>query len=343
MTPVADDLVGVAVLSARRATFAEQLGEFPVLRERLVGASAATAVRGAGPLRQRAARRVAGRVLLVGDARGVDALTGEGSRWAWPQARAAVAAVAADRPVGYEREWRRVSRRYAVLTHAGAGHPPGVGAEGRGAGGRRAAGGVPRCRERAGEAAVSAELVVLLDAGGGPWEPRRARCTMRTRLCTWPSRSTCSRVRVSCCSPGEQTTGDVPRGVDQLRLRPPGAGERLSDAASPRRSELGATVTGLRLVLPHFAYRAEMDGVVENEMCPVFAGWVDRDQPLTPDRAEVADTDWVPARCCRGARRWSCGVVERRADHQLARWARTRCVGRRRPWLLPPAAVMGPE
>ena len=77
VTPVADDLVGVAVLSARRATFAEQLGEFPVLRERLVGASAATAVRGAGPLRQRAARQVAGRVLLVGDAAGVDALTGE--------------------------------------------------------------------------------------------------------------------------------------------------------------------------------------------------------------------------------------------------------------------------
>lgn len=118
VTPVADDLVGVAVLSARRATFAEQLVEFPVLRERLVGASAATAVRGAGPLRQRAARRVAGRVLLVGDAAGyVDALTGEGISLGLAQARAAVAAIAADRPVSYEREWRRVSRRYAVLTH----------------------------------------------------------------------------------------------------------------------------------------------------------------------------------------------------------------------------------
>jgi flavin-dependent dehydrogenase len=119
VTPVAESLVGVAVLSTRRAPFAEQLADFPVLRERLAGAPAATAVRGAGPLRQRAARRVTGRVLLVGDAGGyVDALTGEGISLGLAQARAAVAAVAADRPAGYEREWRRVSRRYALLTHA---------------------------------------------------------------------------------------------------------------------------------------------------------------------------------------------------------------------------------
>jgi flavin-dependent dehydrogenase len=119
VTPVADGLVGVAVLSTRRVPFAEQLADFPILQERLAGAPAATGVRGAGPLRQRAARRVTGRVLLVGDAGGyVDALTGEGISLGLAQARAAVAAVAADRPAGYEREWRRVSRRYAVLTHA---------------------------------------------------------------------------------------------------------------------------------------------------------------------------------------------------------------------------------
>ena len=58
---------------------------------------------GAGPLRQRAHRRVAGRVLLVGDAGGyVDALTGEGIALGLAQARAAVAAVVAGDPARYE-------------------------------------------------------------------------------------------------------------------------------------------------------------------------------------------------------------------------------------------------
>jgi flavin-dependent dehydrogenase len=46
VTPVGADLVGVAVLSARRVPFEEQLNEFPQLRERLANASAATRVRG---------------------------------------------------------------------------------------------------------------------------------------------------------------------------------------------------------------------------------------------------------------------------------------------------------
>ena len=96
VTPVGADIVGVAVLSARRVPFEEQLNEFPQLRERLANASAATRVRGAGPLRQRVARRVAGRALLVGDAGGyVDALTGEGISLWIAQARAAVSAVGA--------------------------------------------------------------------------------------------------------------------------------------------------------------------------------------------------------------------------------------------------------
>lgn len=119
VTPVGPDLVGVAILSARRVAFEEQLDEFPRLRERLANASAATRVRGAGPLRQRVARRVAGRVLLIGDAGGyVDALTGEGISLGMAQARAAVSAVCADRPQAYERAWRQASWRYAAMTHA---------------------------------------------------------------------------------------------------------------------------------------------------------------------------------------------------------------------------------
>jgi flavin-dependent dehydrogenase len=118
VTPVGPDLVGVAILSARRMAFQEQLEEFPQLRERLANASPATRVRGAGPLRQRVARRVAGRVLLIGDAAGyVDALTGEGISLGLAQARAAVSAVGADRPHAYERAWRQASWRYAAMTH----------------------------------------------------------------------------------------------------------------------------------------------------------------------------------------------------------------------------------
>ena len=118
VTPVADDLVGVAVLSRRRRPFAEHLAQFPPLAERLAGAEAASAVQGAGPLRQRSRHRVADRVLLVGDASGyVDALTGEGISLGLAQARAAVAAIAGGRPGDYERGWLAATWRCSVLTH----------------------------------------------------------------------------------------------------------------------------------------------------------------------------------------------------------------------------------
>lgn len=116
VTPVGDGLVGIALLTTQRKPFAEQLGDFPALAERIDG-RAVGPVRGAGPLRQRSRRRVAGRALLVGDASGyVDALTGEGVSLALAQARAAVAAIAADEPQRYEAEWRRITLRYRALT-----------------------------------------------------------------------------------------------------------------------------------------------------------------------------------------------------------------------------------
>ena len=94
----------------------ELVAEFPLLAARLAGRDLG-GVRGAGPLRQRSRRRVAGRVLLVGDAAGyVDALTGEGIALGLAQARAAVAAVAAGRPEAYERAWRRLGWRHDLLT-----------------------------------------------------------------------------------------------------------------------------------------------------------------------------------------------------------------------------------
>ncbi len=119
VTPVSDGVVGVAVLSHRRAGFDVQLSQFPVLAERLRAGPPVTTVLGAGPLRQRSFHRVAGRVLLVGDASGyVDSLTGEGISLGLAQARAAVRAVGLGQPRRYELDWHRASWRYAVLTHA---------------------------------------------------------------------------------------------------------------------------------------------------------------------------------------------------------------------------------
>src|SRR5258708_27179377 len=73
----------------------------------------------AGPLRQKVRSRVAGRVLLAGDAAGyVDALTGEGLGIAFGGAELLVGCVVADRPGDYDRQLRRVSPRYRLLTAA---------------------------------------------------------------------------------------------------------------------------------------------------------------------------------------------------------------------------------
>jgi flavin-dependent dehydrogenase len=117
VTPVSEDVVGVALLTSTKGSFDDQLARFPSLQARLRGAVAVGDVMGAGPLRQRAAARVAGRVLLVGDAGGyVDALTGEGVALAVAQSRAAIAALVDDDPARYEGDWHTVTRRYRLLT-----------------------------------------------------------------------------------------------------------------------------------------------------------------------------------------------------------------------------------
>ena len=74
----------------------------------------------------------------------------------------------------------------------------------------------------------------------------------------------------------------------------PGPREPLPAAVARRASEeLGTAVTGLRLVLPRFQYVAAMDGIVENEWCPVYAGRVP-DRSLSPAAEEVAGVEWVP-------------------------------------------------
>lgn len=117
VTPVGPDLVGLAVLGPAGLTPDTWWRRFPRLADRLAAAPVVTPLLGAGPLRQRARRRVHGRVLLVGDAAGyLDALTGEGISLGLACARAAVDCLAAGRPQEYEAAWWRVTRRYRLLT-----------------------------------------------------------------------------------------------------------------------------------------------------------------------------------------------------------------------------------
>jgi flavin-dependent dehydrogenase len=112
VTPVEPDLVGIAILSSQRP----DISWFPWLTTHLKNVEPGPE-RGCGPLRQLVARRVAGRVLLVGDAAGYeDALTGEGVSLAVKQAGAAVEAIVEDRPAEYEHQWRRITRPYRYLT-----------------------------------------------------------------------------------------------------------------------------------------------------------------------------------------------------------------------------------
>lgn len=104
----------------------------------------------------------------------------------------------------------------------------------------------------------------LFDAAGRLLLTRRAR-TKRT----WPGLLT-----NSCCGH-------------------PAPGEDIVDAVRRRiRQELGVDAADTTLILPRFRYRAVMpDGVVENEMCPVFRARADA-EPV-PDPSEVDSHEWV--------------------------------------------------
>lgn len=118
VTPVADDCVGIAILSAGRGGFEAKFAAFDELRQRVEGHEHGPDL-AAGPLRQRVRSRVAGRVLLVGDAAGyVDALTGEGLGLSFSAAEALVDCVVRDRVDEYDHRWRTLTRRYRLLTEA---------------------------------------------------------------------------------------------------------------------------------------------------------------------------------------------------------------------------------
>lgn len=68
--------------------------------------------------------------------------------------------------------------------------------------------------------------------------------------------------------------------------------EAVEKAAKRRtKYELGLKNIELEMMLPDYRYRAEKDGVVENEFCPVLVGFVEMEPRINPD--EVAEYKWV--------------------------------------------------
>jgi isopentenyl-diphosphate delta-isomerase len=128
--------------------------------------------------------------------------------------------------------------------------------------------------------------VYVFDGDGRLLVTRRALSKL-----TWPgiwSNSCCGHVR-----PGEEPAAAVRRRLDE---------------------ELGLTVSSLEVVLPEFAYRATSpEGVVENELCPVFVATVAADPVPNPD--EVVQWEW-------------------------ADWPAFRASAFDAPWLLSPWAVL---
>jgi isopentenyl-diphosphate delta-isomerase len=76
----------------------------------------------------------------------------------------------------------------------------------------------------------------------------------------------------------------------------PGPGEEIAAAVRRRLdSELGLAVERVWPILPDFRYRAVMpNGVVENEICPVFRASVPAGTVPAPDADEVAEYRWMP-------------------------------------------------
>ncbi len=134
VTPVDENTVGVALLFGEK--FRQQMSQhgnaseleagnfhkralnhFPFLRERCLEPASRT--QGAGPFKTLVSQHVVGRVLLIGDAAGyLDPMTGEGIRLGFVTAQAAVNTIMAEQPATYEKQWRRITRRYIWATTA---------------------------------------------------------------------------------------------------------------------------------------------------------------------------------------------------------------------------------
>jgi isopentenyl-diphosphate delta-isomerase len=92
----------------------------------------------------------------------------------------------------------------------------------------------------------------------------------------------------------------------------PAPGESVA-AAARRRSvaELGIEILPPEIALPGFRYTANMNGIVENEICPVLLARTDGQPDVDP--SEVCDTDWIA---------WSEFVDRAAHDPSISPWAK---------------------
>ncbi len=119
ITPLAPDLINVAVLCGGGQAYDSWLQQFPALTDLLASAEPVSDVRGAGPLRQRVLRPASDRMVLAGDAAGyVDALTGEGIGIALSSAELVADCLTAGSLRRYPARLSRLTARPRALTEA---------------------------------------------------------------------------------------------------------------------------------------------------------------------------------------------------------------------------------
>jgi isopentenyl-diphosphate delta-isomerase len=153
------------------------------------------------------------------------------------------------------------------------------------------------------ENARSTDLVVLLDEAGKPcgMAPRQTVHTTDTPL----------HLAFSCYLFDQDGWLLLTRRAVSKKTWPgvwtnsfcghPRPGEPIADAVHRYADhELGTTVTDLTCLLPSFRYRAvDANGIVENELCPVYAATIGGDIRLNPE--EVAELRWIDLAGLRGA------------------------------------------
>jgi isopentenyl-diphosphate delta-isomerase len=139
------------------------------------------------------------------------------------------------------------------------------------------------------------EVVVLLDEQGSPigTMPKEQAHTADTPLHAAFSCfgfDTAGRLLLTRRALTKRTWGGVWTGTC---CGHPGSGEDPVDAVVRRlQDELGVVPRSVELVLPEFRYRAVApNGLVENEICPVYIASLDADPRPAP--AEVVEWRWV--------------------------------------------------
>jgi flavin-dependent dehydrogenase len=110
VTPLGDDEVGIALLTARRGRrLDDALPDFAAVEKRIAGAAGTSSMRGAVTKTRSLREVIRGNIAVLGDASGsVDAVTGEGLLSAFRQAHALADAIAAGEPERYAAAHRQI-------------------------------------------------------------------------------------------------------------------------------------------------------------------------------------------------------------------------------------------